>query len=356
MKKVILLIMSALLIVAFAVPAMADMMTDVSFSGRILDSFITGFAPKEGKSAFNYYYLYLDMIAKADEYNTVTMEFWGVPAVGGPNGAFPGGMWGLTAAYLTTDLGAALGLPVGFETQIGNFWACGRKWEATWSAVERFGGFSGNGIDYQCNQINGIQAKLDFGVGNIAVGTSIGEDIASGATAAAAGQSAPVQYVILGLPELGPVDVEAYIYGTGDTEFKPVIGADAKVAIAPVDIAAGFDFDLDTSNWDYGVGARANFGMFAAGAALAGNNTDVLDSIDLEAGAELMENIGVDVGVGLCLASGFDTFQGAEISVYYSPGAATWRVGYIITENAYAYLSVASIKDGGLYVSGDITF
>jgi hypothetical protein len=97
MKKVILLILSALLIVAFAVPAMAD----VAFSGRILDSFITGFAPKEGKAAYNYYYLYLDAIAEVDEYNTVTLEFWGTPATN----VFPGGAWDMTAAYLTTDGG-----------------------------------------------------------------------------------------------------------------------------------------------------------------------------------------------------------------------------------------------------------
>jgi hypothetical protein len=346
MKKVILLILSALLIVAFAVPAMAD----VALSGRILDSFITGFAPKEGKAAYNYYYLYLDAIAEVDEYNTVTLEFWGTPATN----VFPGGAWDMTAAYLTTDVGAALGFPVGAELQIGNFWACTRKYEATWHAIERWGGFGGNGMDRQCYEINGLQAMVDFGVGNVSVGTSIGDNFG------AAGETAPVQYIILGLPELGPVDAEAYIYGVGDTEFKPVIGANVKVGIDPVDIAAGFDFDLDTSNWDYGVGARAGFGMFEVGAGLAGNNTDALDSVTIEAGAELAElgagTVGVDAGVGLGLFSGADTFQGAEVSVYYSPGASTWRVGYIITSNTYAYLSVAAIKDGGLYISGDIEF
>jgi hypothetical protein len=350
MKKVILLIMSALLVVAFAVPAMAD----VSFSGRILDSFITGFAPKEGKATFNYYYLYLDMVAEVDEYNTVTMEFWGSPGMGTAIN-WPYGGWDLTAANLETDVGAALGLPVGLTTTIGNFWACGRKFEATWHAIERWGGWGGNGMDRQCNQINGVQAKVDFGVGNVAVGTSIGENFGPNV-----GETAPVMYAIVGLPELGPVDVEAYIYGTGDTEFKPVIGANAKVAIEPVDIAAGFDFDLDTSNWDYGVGARAGFGMFEVGAGLTGNNTDALDSVALEAGAELAElgagTVGVDAGVGLGLFSGADTFQGAEISAYYKPGASTWRVGYIITSNNYAYLSVASLQDGGLFISGDIEF
>ncbi|UCB46939.1 MAG: hypothetical protein JSV25_05850 [Spirochaetota bacterium] len=349
MKKVILLIMSALLVVAFAVPAMAD----VSFSGRILDSFITGFAPKEGKATFNYYYLYLDMVAEVDEYNTVTMEFTGFPGMAHPMSWAYGG-WALTAANLETDVGAAMGFPVGLTATIGNFWACTRKWEASWSAVERYGGWGGGGIDRQCYQINGVQAKVDFGVGNVAVGTSIGENWGL------AGETAPVQYIILGLPELGPVDVEAYIYGVGDTEFKPVIGGNVKVAIDPVDAAAGFDFDLDTSAWDYGVGARASFGMFGVGAALAGNDTDALDSINLEAGAEFAElgagTVGADVGVGLGLFSGADTFQGAEISVYYAPGASTWRVGYIITQNAYAYMSVAAIQDGGLFVSGDIEF
>jgi len=77
MRKVILLIMSVLLVVAFAVPAMAD----VSFSGRIIDTFVTAFAPKDGKAEFNYYYLYADLTAEVDEYNTVLLEFWGSPTV-----------------------------------------------------------------------------------------------------------------------------------------------------------------------------------------------------------------------------------------------------------------------------------
>ena len=338
MKKVILLIMSALLIVALAVPAMAD----VSWSGRLLGSMVTAFAPKEGKAANSYYYLYTDLIAEVDEYNTLTFEF---------GGYVPTGNWTVDAAFIDTDLGAYFGLPVGLVSTFGSFWACTRKYEATGHATERVG--------RQCNQLNGIKAALDFGMGDITVLTSIGDDFDATTTP----NIEPIQAVIVTLPELGPVDVEAFMYGKGQEEFKPIIGVNAKVAFDPVSVAAGFAFDLakgahlaGTQEWAFGVGAKADLGMFAAGAALNGNSDDTLNSITLEAGAELMENIGVDAGVGLSLASGADTFQGAEISAYVSPGASTWRVGYIITSVGYSYQSVTSLLDGGLFVQGDLSF
>lgn len=342
MKKVILLILSVLLIVAFAVPVMAD----VSFSGRILDSFITGFAPKEGKADYNYYYSYIGLTAEVDEYNTVYAEFWGSPdkAIVGVK-AFPGGFFGLSALYLDTDVGAYFGLPVGVVGRLGNFWvSAGRKYEATVHAVERAG--------YTDAQINGVNATVDFGIGNVAVGTSIGEN-----WGAAAGQTLPAQQLILNLPELGPVDFQAYMYGQGQEDFKPQLGANVKVGIDPVDAAAGFYFDMAGETYGFGVGATAGFGMFSVGAGLNGMKDDMINYVNLEAGAEVIENVGVEVGIGLGLGSGYDeTFDGAEISAYVKPGASTWRIGYIITKNSYAHTSVVSQEEGGLFIQGDVTF
>ena len=345
MKKVILLILSVLLIVALAVPAMAD----VSWSGRILASMVTAFAPKEGKAISRYYYAYTDLTAEVDEYNTLVFEFT-ADQTGGARGN-----WGVYAAYIDTDVGAYFGLPVGVMGRLGNFWACTRKYEATWHATER-------APLRQCNQINGVQATLDFGMGALAVGTSIGDNFAPVAFPLA---TLPVQYAIVTLPELGPVDLEAFLYGTGQQDFKPVLGADAKVVFDPVTVAAGFGFDLakdeavthlSGNDWAFGVGAAADLGMFRAGAALNGNSTDALDTVALEAGAEVMEGLRADVGIGLSLAEGDDTFQGAEISLALEPGASTWRVGYLITTVGYSYLSVTSLTDGGLFVQGDLSF
>jgi hypothetical protein len=346
MKKVILLILSVLLIVALAVPAMAD----VSWSGRILASMVTAFAPKDGKATNRYYYAYTDLTAEVDEYNTLVFEFTA--------DANPGirADWGVYAAYIDTDVGAYFGLPVGVMGRFGNFWACTRKYEATWHATER-------APIRQCNQVNAVQGTLDFGMGSVAVGTSIGDDYSG---AAVPTTTYPVQWAIVNLPELGPVDLEAFLYGTGQEDFKPVIAADAKIVFDPVTVAVGFGFDLAKdsatvqhlggNDWAYGVGAAADLGMFRAGAAINGNSTDALDDIALEAGAELMEGLRADVGVGLDLASGADTFRGAEISVALEPGASTWRIGYIITTVGYSYTSVKSLTDGGLFVQGDLSF
>jgi hypothetical protein len=342
MRKVILLIMSVLLVVAFAVPAMAD----VSFSGRILDTFVTAFAPKDGKATSNYYYLYTDLTAEVDEYNTVLLEFWGSPTV--PTAGvqpFPGGIWGVSAAYLDTDVGAWAGLPVGVVARLGNFWvSAGRKYEVTVRATERAG--------YTDSQINGINATVDFGIGNVAVGTSIGDSWGP-----VAAQTLPAQQLILNLPELGPVDFQAYLFSRGQEEFKPQFGANAKVMIDPVSAAAGFYYDMAGETYGYGVGATASFGMLKVGAGLNGNKDDALNFLNLEAGAEVIENVGVDVGVGLSFASGADTFQGAEISAWVAPGASTWRVGYTITSgNAYTHTTTAMLADGGLFVQGDVSF
>ncbi len=333
MKKVILLIMSVFLLVAFALPAIAS---DVTWGGRIYYGGMTAFAPKEGKAASAYWKYWSFLTAEVDDYNTIYMEFDFAATKGATN-------WDLGGAYIDSDFGAALGFPVGLVMRGGNFWGCTRKYESSWHATERVG--------RQCAHVNGVQGTIDFGMGNVAVGSSIGENF--GATV---GETAPAQWAILTLPEIGPASVEAFLFGVGQTEFKPVIGVNAKASIEPVNVSAGFDFDMAAEGWAFGLGARAGFGMFAVGAALNGNDTDILNVITLEAGAEFMEGMGADVGTKLSLASGADLFQGVDISVYYNPGAASWRVGYIVTTKGYSYLSPAALTDGGLYVSADLTF
>jgi hypothetical protein len=353
MKKVILLIMAALLVVAFAVPAMADMPDhpvgsaagDVELTRGMNGTFITGFAPAEGKASFGYWYIYMDVVADVDEYNTLLFEFglWNASTAG------TAGSVTVDSAYMDTDLGAYFGLPVGVVARLGNWWLHTRDFEATWSEVE-------SSWQEQWYQINGVQGELDFGIGSLTVATSIGEDWAGD------GGTHPVQAAILNMPELGPVDLQAFLYSVGQTDFKPLIGANVKVSFEPVDVAAGFAFDMAegahiAGDWGYGVGAAATLGAFRAGAALNGNSNDALNSINIEAGYELTEFLRADAGVGLSLAEGADTFQGAEVSVALMPGESEWRFGYIITQAAaYEYLSKFGQVDGGLFIQGSLGF
>jgi hypothetical protein len=49
-------------------------------------------------------------------------------------------------------------------------------------------------------------------------------------------------------------------------------------------------------------------------------------------------------------------FYGAEIAAYVAVGNATWKAGYEITEDGYAYSPAVAGPQGGFFLVADIDF
>jgi hypothetical protein len=144
-----------------------------------------------------------------------------------------------------------------------------------------------------------------------------------------------------------------------NADMKGAFGADVKATDllnGMLGLAAGFKYDSVAETWAYGVGASVKYNIVTAGVSLNGNDVDALNQMGIDVDAALTEKYGATFAMGLSFAEGADTFQGADISGYVKAGGATWRVGYIITENGYAYGSNVAAPEGGLYFSAGIDF
>ena len=160
------------------------------------------------------------------------------------------------------------------------------------------------------------------------------------------------------LPDLSGASVELYYDIVNNDDFKGTFGVDGKYGVGPATLAVGFYYDTVASGWGYGVGVKAGVSMATVGVSLAGNDTDTLGPIGLDANLALADNYGIDVGVKLSMASGDDTFQCADFSAYYKVGAAKIRVGYDVTSTGAKYKAPTVLQDnnGGLYTDVYIEF
>ncbi|MFW6138267.1 MAG: hypothetical protein ACOC7U_03745 [Spirochaetota bacterium] len=262
-----------------------------------------------------------------------------------------GGSWTVGAAYLTSDVGAFAGLPVGLTSKAGYTSLYSSKYEVSGHAYERTlvrSNIAGNGFYF----------NLDFDTAMLDVGFNMD---AGGTDAAPA-----VDYgVLLTVPEVGPGMVEAFYMVADNHEFKGKFGVDGSADFGVASAAAGFMYDVLNETWAYGVGASAPVSMATIGVSLNGNDTDTLNQLGFDVNLALADAYGLDAGLGLSMAEGAETFQGADISAYYQPGASKWVVGYLITETGYTYAApansaaegtVADPLGGGLFLKCDIDF
>jgi len=327
MRK-LLVVLSALLLVAFAVPAFAD----VSWTGEFTFGGITTFS--EGEGAYDYGNLYTDAEWSVDDYNTVLFEFSGSITTG----------WDVGAAYLSSDLGSALGLGVGLTVKTG-YTSLGTNAYSV----------SGNGyeavVDFSTDE-NGLFFSFDLGTATLDAGFTWGENDYG---------------VVLTVPEVGPAEVSVAYIIDDSADFEGVFGAEAEVSeIGPASLALGFYYNVPNEEWAYGLGVSAGFGIATVGAGLNGNNNDALNDVGIDLNLAPADEYGIDVGIGLSMAEGAETFQGADVAAYYKVGASTWYVGYLVTENGYAYDAPTNSKatldasgnpvGGGFYIKGDIDF
>jgi len=343
MKKLVVVI-SAIFLVAFAVPALAS---DVSWTGEFTFGGITSF--QAGETNNGYGNLYTDATWSVDDYTSVVFEFAGGfgNVVTDPTPTF-GNAWTVGAAYLETDLGAALGTGFGLTMKGGYSSLYSTKYEVSGHGYER------SDVREGIEGVGGFYATFDFDMATLGVGFTM--DPKPGAAAVA-------DYgVLLTLPEVGPAWVEAFYMIQDNEDFKGVFGAAVKATdLGPASVAAGFQYDTAAETWAYGVGASAAVDIATVGVSLNGNDTDPLNQVGIDLNVAPADNYGADVGIGLSMADGADTFQGADISGYYKAGASKWVVGYLITKQGYKYAAPATSAaeaagGGGLYIKCDVDF
>jgi hypothetical protein len=338
MKK-LLVVFTAILVVAFAAPAFA---TDATWSGELDFGGITAFDKDDiGNAWVN---AYTDVTLDVDEYTEIVLEFlWQ-----------NGGMWGVGYAGLTTDLGMALGLPVGLKMTGGYVNIYSNKFEVTGHATERVNIRSNIGTSAM------FVGAIDVGMATIKAG--VGFD----------GPGAMMQdYAVYvdapGIADL--VDVEAGYFIANDDDFKGRLMASAKATgIADmIDVAAGFAYDtqaaggIGAEKWFWGLGVKANVSMFGIGVGINGQEEAAIQNLTVDVNVGITDEFGVDVGLGLGLSDALDTFGGFEPSVYYTAGAATWRLGYLyqasdINNYMYAAPMAAPMDGSGLFLTCGLDF
>jgi hypothetical protein len=355
MKKLLIVLSALVLAVALAVPALAMDMYDrdgimvkmldeeapvVIFHGEMTFGMSTTFDAAEGAIGFSN--SYVDVSIWPFEYNAVTIELLGDPNF--PTEAGYIGYWAAPYFYLTTDLGAWFDLPVGFLNKIGVLSLYSRKYEVSGHAYER------TLVRSNIDPVSWV-ASIDAGMAMVDFALGFGETDLTGD-----GIYNDVGF-ILTVPELGPVDFEAFYLAEDNKDYKGNVGADVKlVGMVPMlDFAGGVMYNLVSENVFYGFGAMLTYDMLSLGASFNGWDEDAINQIGIDAKVDL-GGYGLEAGLGLSGAEAADTFQGAEISAWVNPNASTWRAGYIITENGYAYASAVTPLEGGFFITADIDF
>jgi hypothetical protein len=351
MKKLGIILTAAAVLFAFAVPAFA---TNATYSGEFTFGAMTPFDAPKGAIGFSN--MYTDVSLAVDDYNTILFELAGSLAftqelmLVTPDPASPigvdiaqGAVFKVPYFQLETDLGKALGLPVELKSTAGLTSLYSSKYEVTGHAYERT--LVRSWIDPLAwkFEVGTDMATVDFGLG-FGEGADTLNDLG----------------VLVTVPEVGPASVEAWYLAQDNADYKGKVGFDVKatdLVNGMLSVAAGFMDDTAMETWAYGVGASVVYEPATLGVSLNGTDTDTVNQLGIDLDAMLTDIYGATAAVGLSLADGMDTFQGADLSVYAKAGAATWRVGYVITDgNGYTYGCAVGGPDGGLYVNADIDF
>jgi hypothetical protein len=332
------------------------------FHGEFTFGMATPFDASKGAIGFKN--SYIDVSIWPFEYNAITVEleqggeFWSEASGGAP-------FWKAPYIYLTTDIGAYFYLPIWLVNNIGVTSLYSRRYEVTGHTYER--NLVRSGIDPIA-----WYAEMDVGIFTLDFGLGFGEGDPDDVGPLTAKDMRDIGMILM-VPELGPIDLEAFYLAQDNRDYKGNIGMDAKLQdIVPLlDFAGGFMYDLVDENFFYGFGAMFTyFGKLNLGFSFNGWDEDAVYQMGFDAAVDF-GGYGLEAGLGLSLAgtdygtfpNGEDspgddteTFQGAEVSVWLAINTATLRAGYIITENSYSYASAVAPPEGGFFITADIDF
>jgi len=336
---------------------------------------------------------YVDFTWYPDEYNSLLLELAFSKAFSTNAGiAGTGASW--PYFELSTDVGKALDLPVGLVNTIGLTSLYTNKYEVTGHAWERTKIRSA--IDPLAWKI-----KADLGKAQITTAIGFGErtndatapwsTLATDATKTTPKGSYNDFGVYAFMPEIGPVQAEAWYLSQNNPDFKGKLGFSVKtnkpMIKDMVTFAGGFMYDLvdnsaaswawdgyktgtlaaDDKYWAWGAGAKMNLMGAGIGLSMNGDVMDAFDQLAVDVDYKIKEGpFGVQADAGFTFADvTTSAFLGAEFSVYAQLGGAKWTIGYLLDGDdkdnygyAYSYsgIAISGQSKGGLFVVGDINF
>jgi hypothetical protein len=349
MKK-LLVVFTAILVVAFAAPAFA---ADAMWSGELDFGGITAFDKADITNAW--VNAYTDVTLDVDDYNDIVLEFlW-------QNGGF----WGVGYAGLETDLGMALGLPVGLTMTGGYINIYTEKYEVTGHATER------DKIRTWIGTSPMFVAAIDVAPVTIKVGVGFEQNVGTMVQDYAIYAYAP------GIADMVDLEAGYFIKNNDDFQGQFMVSAKATDIMDMIGVAGGFKYDARdeegpdgilgtaddiTTAWFWGFGVKADLmDMIGLGVSAAGQEDEAFRNLNVDVNVAITDEFGIDVGLGLGFGDVLDTFGGLEPSVYYTTGASTWRLGYLYQAsdvNGYLYAAPTSapVDGSGLFLTCGLDF
>lgn len=347
MKK-LLVVFVALLVVAFAVPAMA---TDITWSGDFNFGFAT--VVDDAKDAVGWGDLELDVAAAVDDYNTVTIETDYMA-----DGTAAKSVFVIDTAKIDSDLGSFFGLPVGLVFSGGWFEPGGESYAAVtgWEIEDV--------TEDAIGPTEAINVEVDAGMVILDLGLSVAQGVDNWD-----------MYLGAAIPDIaGMASAEVYFTVVDNLDWKGWFGLDGKAEVGPATIGVALSIptmdlvddaatkpDESKISFVYGVGASASLiDMLTVGVSVAGDSESIAKLIGIDVNVAATDDLGLDLGTALGLYDDARTLQCLDISAYASIGEATLRVGYNVTDTTKAtehvteteYKAPAILLDGkgGLYL------
>ena len=318
-------------------------------------NFKEGYAPKFDFS--------LDVSQAVDDYNTVSFEFELdhadiLPLAG------PVIVGVVDNPKLTTDVGAALGLPdvVGVVVTSGIYEGISNEF------VDITGYGLANIAVVEPSYHGGAEVVFTFAdLVNVELGSAF--------------DGADKAWLAGAFGTFGPVSAELYYACEGDALADGQLIVDGvfsqELGILALDAGAGFWYDLEvddgdvTKQWVYGVGVAvtADVGISVGGGVdVIGNSvTDhILEAVAIDLSVDPLEDLGIDVGIYLNTWTDAPTMlDHFDFSLYKNFGAAEYRVGYLYSGKdadagsagaLNAPMAADGINGGGAYIVVDIDY
>jgi hypothetical protein len=337
MRKIGALIITVALL-AVALPIMADTTVSGEFQYFVTTDFGDVFDARFQKAELN-------ITGEVDEYNTVKLELDSEGDDFNTNVA-------VDDFRLESEIGAALGLPLDITYTVGYF----DTYFTGWYNADREA-WTGHATNWPNGVVNmGPVAagahQLDIGVGPAVIHwyNSFAKDFM-------VGLSAEFDFGLETWLAYGNTKLDAV--GDGTIAVEASYGMD--MGDLSLTVPVQFHYNLGADEYTYQGGVKVGYGMFSFNAGLEGDETDALDNVAIDLGAEgLLEGLDLWSTVFFDFGS-TNAFTAVELEASYAIGAAKLIMGYVIPGKDMTAVPIFgnatdSLLAEGLYFGVDIDF